>query len=185
MSQRAAVNRIAVLLGLVAAAIAVAMFIPGWLETLHDRGLAPWNIRSVERRVLEQSTVSPYPEAAHVELYAMERTYDDDFEEVSRKEWTHRLTSSERISVEATFLRTLYDQPPDEIAACCVPHHFFRYYDRDGKQLGEVSVCFCCSCIGYGRDLGFRKNEEEEFKYQELMALIAKMGVPTDIDCAS
>ena len=36
---------------------------------------------------------------------------------------------------------------PASTVACCSPRHAFLFYDRAGKYLGFVSICFECGCV--------------------------------------
>ena len=122
---------------------------------------------------------NPYPEAVRVELLA--KGFQRNAEKKPR-EWRHRLTQNERKAFEATLIHTADDHSLAE-AACCVPHHFFRYFDAQDRQIGEVAVCLCCACVNFDRD-SFNMNDPNGFS-AALSPLIESMGVPTDIDCES
>ena len=50
--------------------------------------------------------------------------------------------------VEASKLKAAvrFTRPPDVIFRCCVPRHAFLFYDRSGRYLGYLKVCFECTC---------------------------------------
>jgi hypothetical protein len=37
-------------------------------------------------------------------------------------------------------------EPPINMAGCCFPRHAFLFYDRSGRYLGHLDVCFECGC---------------------------------------
>ena len=128
-----------------------------------------------------------YPEATEVRL-----AIQNDFAWVGGKLVEHKhattvLSPQQREAFEQTLHRTrlIGFPPPDEAGArpaCFVPHHFFRYYDRHGRHVGEVAVCFCCS--------GFEATPNPASAGGELgvdilavKELVRRMGVPTDIAC--
>jgi hypothetical protein len=39
-----------------------------------------------------------------------------------------------------------FAEEPPAIAACCIPRHAFKFYDRSRKEIGELRVCFECTC---------------------------------------
>jgi hypothetical protein len=49
---------------------------------------------------------------------------------------------------EMTALRAAvhFTRPPDEMVACCEPRHAFLFYDKNGRYLGYLMVCFECGC---------------------------------------
>lgn len=51
-------------------------------------------------------------------------------------------------SAEIKTLRksVFYTLPPPAIAACCIPRHAFLFYDKAGKYLGYLEVCYECGC---------------------------------------
>lgn len=36
---------------------------------------------------------------------------------------------------------------PPAVTSCCVPRHGFVFYDKTGKYLGNVKVCYHCGCV--------------------------------------
>ena len=39
-----------------------------------------------------------------------------------------------------------FTRPPDLIFRCCIPRHAFLFYDKSGRYLGYLKVCFECTC---------------------------------------
>ncbi|HLI67978.1 MAG TPA: hypothetical protein VKU90_16555 [Caulobacteraceae bacterium] len=39
-----------------------------------------------------------------------------------------------------------FTRPPDMMLACCEPRHAFLFYDKSGRYLGFLMVCFECGC---------------------------------------
>lgn len=95
-----------------------------------------------------------------------------------------RLTPDQRRQLE-TAVRYRKVDPDEAFPDCFVPHHWFRYFDRDGKQTGEVAVCFCCfdaSVSGEGVP-NPKLGEVVDADYGKLQGLVRGLGVPTDIAC--
>lgn len=151
---------------------------PALSETRKAADVAPGGL-------ISEVSVSPYPDASSVRLFVRigdgpgQRRY---FEPDGRL-----LTSDQRRSVERTILKRVFAPVGDDAArgafACCVPHHFFRYFNQHQKQVGEVAICFCCSCIETDPPLPIAAPEELGFDYKKIKSLIAAMGLPTDVDC--
>jgi hypothetical protein len=123
--------------------------------------------------------VRPYPQAAEVRLFTaetgelMEPIFDPKF---------LKLTDAQRRAYE----QLLYVQTGGDlsVAGCFEPHHFFRYYDGKGKQVGEVAVCFCCGGVESDPNfLHLRDDQLFKFDHARLRALITSWGVRTDIGC--
>lgn len=69
--------------------------------------------------------------------------------------------------------------------ACFVPHHFFRYYDQRGRQLGEIAVCFCCLGAEANPRLPFENGETDALSVDipGVKSFVKSLGVPTEIQC--
>lgn len=105
-------------------------------------GCAPEGAAAVEDAaysepvLLSSRKVQPYAEAAQVKLFVTDA--------VDQLAEARTLSPLERTAFEQTLQLDDYDHAPEAVAACFVPHHFLRYYDDKGVQIGEFQVCFCC-----------------------------------------
>lgn len=143
--------------------------------------------QEVQPRVLVSRTpVRPYPDAVTVRLFVQGGRNADGgarFVEPAGR----LLTDGQRRSIEATVSNASYTGNNDT-AACFIPHHFVRYYDAAGAQVGEIAICFCCAGVSASPDvLGPRAAGAEynllEFDFDALKAIIQGMGLRTDFDC--
>lgn len=128
-----------------------------------------------------QSVDNPFPSAKSVRLF-VEAGYAKDGSPIFSKPAGRILTSGERADFEAT-LRMI--KMPDDLIGCFIPHHFFRYYDDRGKQVGEIEVCFCCSGV---RATGAPALQEHPTRmlsanYAAMEKLVHRLGEATDVDC--
>lgn len=135
------------------------------------------------------TAVRPWPEATEVRLFVEDLSYDERERTgaVMSNPKGVTLTAAQRATLDRSV--TLYRMTPQEyedyaIAACFIPHHFFRYYDKSGRQLGELSVCYCCGGIGFSPT--FRKIRDDEnwqFDFDAVEKMLKEIGVPTDVNC--
>lgn len=107
----------------------------------------------------------------------------------------HRLTPAGRTRLNELFYRREVVKWPKgyeaSAAACCVPHHEFRYYDQSGREVGRVSICFCCACMNIESASGVREQSvamtwesgETRFRYNGMKSFIRGMGYRTDYYC--
>ncbi|MBI5939564.1 MAG: hypothetical protein HY859_03975 [Caulobacterales bacterium] len=107
----------------------------------------------------------------------------------------HRLTPAERNRLNELFYRREVVKWPKDYeasaAACCVPHHEFRYYDRTGREVGRVAICFCCACMNIASAGGAMEQSvamtwesgETRFRYNAMKTFIRGMGYRTDYYC--
>ena len=94
------------------------------------------------------------------------------------------LTMGQRKAFEAT----LKIEPiPDVLAACFVPHHFFAYYDAKGKELGEISICFCCAgaAVQGASGIEMKKDQWLSADFGELKKFVRSINLPTDVQCGA
>lgn len=138
--------------------------------------------REYAKRNVERVVSNPFPKAPELRLFV-----ETDLDEKSGRPIFHRkdglaLTPAQRKTFEDS-LRI--EAAPEEMAACFIPHHFFRYFDAKGKQIGEVSVCFCCEGVSAsGSDqLETANGEILGANYADLKSLVASLGEPTDVPC--
>jgi hypothetical protein len=125
--------------------------------------------------------LDPYPDAVRVELYAVEKEWNGKTDRIVR-EWVRPLAKDQRAAFERN-LTIAYYEKGKAVAACCFPHHFLRYFDVNGKLLGEVGICFCCRCVTSDVGGPLRDNEYREFDYAKMKALIEGLGIPTEMGC--
>lgn len=123
----------------------------------------------------------PFPQAATVKLFVESGKYTKDSEVILISEAGQALTPGQRTTIESALFVSPID-PTASSPACFIPHHFFRYYDAAGKQLGEVAVCFCCGGVRVD-PARLSPLTEYEADYGKLEKLVQDMGLPTDIEC--
>lgn len=132
-------------------------------------------------------TVSdPFPDATEVRLF-VESGERRKGQAVFTKSDGQALTQEQRkVLEEAISIKKIEED--QSFAACFIPSHFFRYFDAKGKQIGEISVCFCCADISIIADnpssnLEIDEDHYLDFDYPGLTKLVQSMGEPTDIEC--
>ena len=99
-----------------------------------------YEARKAKTRVLAKL----FPEAAEVRLFAW-RDVEKNGHFVRQQLVPKGITISR---AEEGKLRhsVFFAEPPPAIAACCIPHHMFKFYDRRGTVIGTLEVCFLCAC---------------------------------------
>lgn len=105
-------------------------------------------------------------------------------EPIFSKAHGHVLTQAQRAQFES--LIQVHTLTPDEpIAACFIPHHFFRYYNKAGKQIGELQVCFCCAGVEQSgaSDVHLTKDQTLSADFTRLKAFVQSLGEPTNVQC--
>ena len=124
----------------------------------------------------------PFPNASEVRLFVEVDYQENGGEPIFSKENGLILSAADRVRFEDTlrFVAT-----PEEMAMCFVPHHFFRYFDNKGKQVGEVAVCFCCAeTAATGSDkLKPEPDEILDADMEALKDLVLELGEPTQVLC--
>lgn len=134
---------------------------------------------------------APYPAAVEVRLVVDNDSFDKNFKIIERPATERVLKAEERRVFERALLRQRVIGPAPEgdlepdAPACFVPHHFFRYYDRSGLQVGEVAVCFCCYQAQATPQLSFESDRRQWFavNVSDVKALVRGMGLPTQQQC--
>lgn len=142
----------------------------------------------VPQREIADIELKPWPEAVSVRLFveAEERTSDGDRAYVRPQ--GQRLSAAQRAEFERNLRLISFDKAPDAAMACFVPHHFLRYYDASGEQIGELSICFCCAEV-QAKGKPTTAAMPEGATYQEIVFLnglksaIANLGYSTEIGC--
>lgn len=133
--------------------------------------------------------VRPWPQASEVRLFVEDLSYD---EQKRTGNWTSRpagirLTKAQRDIVDGSvFLHRLTKKEWAKrvYTACFIPHHFFRYYDGSGRQIGEIQVCYCCQGIDMAPALRrIDSYDEWQFDFARVEKMLIEMGVSTDINC--
>ena len=125
---------------------------------------------------------NPFPSASEVRLF-VETGYDRD-EPIYSKPKGRVVTASQRAEFESLIaVHTI--TPDEEFAACFIPHHFFRYFDKAGRVVGEVEVCFCCAGVqqSEGSTVRLTKGEMLVADFGKLQSFIASLGERTDVQC--
>ena len=137
------------------------------------------------REVFRRALVPP-PEAASARLFVHVGDFNDPDKEFIEPAG-RRLSEDQRKAFEDALTVVGYDRAPDAVAACFVPHHFLRYYDRAGQQVGEIAVCFCCDGVSAEPDMvGPVSTGVEDVQIEfgaKLRSVIEEMGLPTDVQC--
>lgn len=135
------------------------------------------------------TAVHPWPEAAEVRVFVEDIPFDE-FERTGKnmsKPDGIVLTKSQRAVLDNAV--HLYRMTPKEyknnaVIGCFIPHHFFRYYDRKGRQIGEMAVCYCCGGIEFSPAIKrLRPEEEWQFDFEGVERMLQEIGVPTNVNC--
>lgn len=92
------------------------------------------------------------------------------------------LTKAQRDTFESTLQ---IDPIPDALAACFIPHHFFKYYDSQGKELGQIEVCFCCAGVraSQSSQIAIGPDQWLSADFGKLERFIASLKLPTVVQC--
>lgn len=135
------------------------------------------------------TAIRPWPEATEVRLFVEDLSYDER-ERTGATMSNPKgvlLNAAQRATLDKSV--TLYRMTPEEYenaayAACFIPHHFFRYYDSNGRQLGELAVCYCCRGISLPSTFReIREDEEWRFDYEAVKKMLEGMNIPTNVHC--
>lgn len=135
----------------------------------------------------ETVPVRLWPEATEVRLFVEDMPYDQA--EASGKTMTNpagtRLTKAQRAILDTALRRhRMTEEESNWVAACFVPHHFFRYYDAGGNKLGELALCYCCKGVSPSSYFpALRYDEIWEFDYDRIKAMMAAMGISSQAQC--
>ncbi|UIP07484.1 hypothetical protein LY632_03540 [Erythrobacter sp. SDW2] len=124
----------------------------------------------------------PFPNASEVRLFVEVDYPKESGNPIFSKENGVILSDADRLRFEDA-LR--FVPMPEAMAACFVPHHFFRYFDDKGKQVGEVAVCFCCAgtSASGGDKLKPEPDEILDADMKALEALVLDLGESTQVLC--
>lgn len=129
----------------------------------------------------DRRVTNPFPGATELRLF-VEVGYTKDSKPVLSKRKGVLLDAAQRKAFEDSLVITV---APEYDTMCFIPHHFFRYYDANGKLLGGVSVCFCCDGVAASGSKALEPPTDALLSadYQKLKKLVAALGEPTDVLC--
>ena len=122
-----------------------------------------------------------FPEAKSLRLF-VEADIGKDGTPIYTEAIGRLLNPAQRRAFEAT----LQIAPlPEEMAACFIPHHFFRYFDGKGRLIGEIEVCFCCAGTRISGRSGLKigADQELQFDYNALKTFVSSLNEPVDVMC--
>ena len=132
--------------------------------------------------VLPKPYRNPFPTAREVRLFV--NTDNAEGQPIYSNPKGRVLTATQRTQLESLIaIHTI--APDDEFTMCFIPHHFFRYFDKDGKQVGEIAVCFCCAGVqqSEGSQVRVTKDEILGADFGKLQSFVASLGERTDVQC--
>lgn len=129
----------------------------------------------------DRRVTNPFPQATQLRLF-VEVGYTDAGKPVLSKTKGIQLNATQRRAFE-NGLKII--AAPEEESPCFIPHHYFRYYDARGKEVGDVAVCFCCYGVGASGSKALEPPEGAMLSadYRSVKALVAALGEPTDVLC--
>ena len=124
-----------------------------------------------------------FPTASTVRLF-VNTDYAKDGTAIYSKPGGLLLNAAQRAEFESA-LRAHTISPDETFAACFIPHHFFRYFDANGKMIGEIEVCFCCAGVEASGASNIELSDTEDLRadYTKLETLVRSLGEPTDVQC--
>ena len=123
-----------------------------------------------------------FPLATEVRLF-VETDVDANGKSVFSKPKGLKLSPQQRQAFEASLV---VEPIPDMVIGCFIPHHFFRYFDANGRSIGEIEVCFCCSGVlaTGAANIPIGKNQRLSADYDKLEAFVRSLGEPTQGQCS-
>lgn len=139
----------------------------------------------VEPKLLKTEKLRLWPEAASVRLFVEDIPYDEigpNGNGMSNPAGV-KLTKTQQALVSNAMTRKTYT---DEraIVGCFIPHHFFRFYDVGGKQIGELQVCYCCGGVALRpARYGLADKQYWGFDYDGVAKMMAEMGISSQVQC--
>ena len=133
--------------------------------------------------VPDRPVSNAFPTAAEVRLFVND-DYDEDGKPLFSNPAGRSLSASQRAEFESA-LRVHTTTPDESFAMCFIPHHFFRYYDKNGEQVGEVEVCFCCAGVQASGASNIPLTEDQILRadYDKLKTFVRSLGERTDVQC--
>lgn len=135
---------------------------------------------SVRPETTDQPVSNSFPTATSVRLF-VESGEPGGTMQYSKPAGT-LLSPEQRKKLESSLIIT---KAPEEMAACFIPHHFFRYYNAEGKQIGEIIICFCCNGVETegASNISPTKGRMLSADYPRIKGLVRELGERTDIQC--
>ncbi|ESQ91193.1 hypothetical protein ABAC460_06420 [Asticcacaulis sp. AC460] len=95
--------------------------------------------------------VNPFPEATEVRMYMhKDMIRVDDKGQVNEGSFPEGGIAMAPADIgELNGPALTYIVPPEMVEAygCCFPRHAFLFYDKSGRFLGSIAVCFECHCV--------------------------------------
>ncbi len=125
-----------------------------------------------------------FPKATEVRLFVDTGRTDSKHHIVLSPSQGHLLTRTQRNELEGSLVwNSNYGK--EDIAACFMPHHFFRYFDEKHQIVGEIAVCFCCGGVQVDKADGTAIYPDSRLNIHDarLKELVRSMHEPTDIEC--
>jgi hypothetical protein len=135
--------------------------------------------------LLKTEKLTIWPEAASVRLFVEDIPYDKPNrpDHGMSKPAGVVLTKARQAIVSNAVQRKTYAEYP-VVSACFIPHHFFRFYDARGRQLGELQVCYCCGGIELsGTPHRLADRQMWGFDYDGVEKMMADMGISSQVQC--
>jgi hypothetical protein len=126
-----------------------------------------------------------FPTATEVRLFVDTGRNDSNLHPILTLANGRKLSVSQREKLENSLVWN-ENYGKELVAACFMPHHFFRYFDSKHRKLGEIAVCFCCGGVEVDKADGTAIYPETRLNahYAQLKALVREMHEPTDIECS-
>lgn len=136
---------------------------------------------SIAQPFKDRRVTNPFPQATQLRLF-VEVDYTKAGKPILSKTKGIPLNAAQRKAFEGSLVITA---APAWEHACFIPHHFFRYYDSQGKEVGEVAVCFCCEGVSASgsKVLEAPDGAMVSAKYPQLKALVTALGEPAEVLC--
>ncbi len=169
--------------------VMVALLLAGCTGISDDENVPDANPSIVDEgpTSIIETRIVPYPDAATVKLFVQDGPLENGQFGMSNPQGT-RLTPRQRSELASAFSKLeVRGTIPDDfgvVADCFIPHHFFRYFDRDGNAIGEIAVCFCCGGEQASPAL-VREDERTLFRSDlgKIQRLVETMSLPVDVNC--
>jgi hypothetical protein len=132
--------------------------------------------------------LTPYPGARTVRLFIADLPSDDPTDQGMSNPRGRLLSPNQRALFETAIHRQdVTGRIPEDFgvtAGCFFPHHFFRYYDRNGHAIGEIAVCFCCGgAQATPRLMTDTQRSLFTVDLQIVGRLVTDMGFSTEVNC--